>query len=369
MSSLVGLLCDWSISNQPRTYILRGMPTNISQSHFLAALITISAILSFFVFRPFLIVLVLAAIFAVVLQPVYRNLTRRTDRFPGFSAFATILIAAVCILMPLSFIAVHIADDAERLYSSLVDGSAGTYLDTLFVYVDDATAQYAPGLSLSAVELSASIDQYMKNGLVWLVQNLGGVFGSAAQLLLYFFIFLIALYYLLRDGAKLRQAFIAVSPLAREDNDIVLKRLERAINSIIRGSLAVALIQGVLTSIGFMFFGVPHPVLWGVAAALSALIPGIGTALVLIPGVAYLFVIGTASSAAGLLLWSVLAVGLVDNFLGPKLVGKGMELHPLLVLLAVFGGLAFFGPAGIFLGPLSISLLFALFSIYPNISK
>lgn len=344
------------------------MHTNISRSHFLAALITVSAVLSFFVFRPFLIVLVLAAIFAVVLQPVYRNLTRRTDRFPGSAAFVTILITAVCILMPLSLITVQIADDAERLYVSLVDGSAGTYLDTLFVYVDETVVQYVPGLSLSAAGLSASIDQYMKNGLVWLAQNLGGVFGSAARLLLYFFIFLVALYYLLRDGAKLRQVVIAVNPLTREDNDIILNRLERAINSIIRGSLTVALIQGVLTSVGFAFFGVPHPVLWGVAAALSALIPGIGTALVLIPGVLYLFIIGAAPSATGLFLWSVLAVGMIDNFLGPRLVGKGMELHPLLVLLAVFGGLAFFGPAGIFLGPLSISLLFALLGISTKFS-
>lgn len=346
------------------------MHTNIPQSYFLVALLAIAAALSFFVFRPFITVLVLAMIFAVVLQPLYRGVTRWSrDRFPGFAAFATILITAVCILMPLSFIAVHIADDAERLYDSLVDGTAGTYLDTLFVYVDEATAQYAPGLSVSAIELSASIDQYMKNGLIWLAQNLGGVFSSAAQFLLYLFIFLIALYYLLRDGAKLRQSFISISPLTQSDDDIVLNRLERAINSVIRGSLTVALIQGVLTSIGFTFFGVPHPVLWGVAAALSALIPGVGTSLVLIPGVAYLFIIGAAGAAAGLLLWSVLAVGLVDNLLGPRLVGKGMELHPLLVLLAVFGGLAFFGPAGIFLGPLSISLLFALFSIYPNISK
>lgn len=345
------------------------MNTNISQSHFLIALIAISATLSFFVFRPFLVVLVLAAIFAVVLQPLHKNILRRMRGLPGFAAFATILIAAVCILMPLSFIAVQIAGDAERLHLSLTDGSAGTYLDTIFVYADAAAAKNAPSLAFSAAELSTSIDQYMKNGLVWLVQNVGDVFGSAARLFLYLFIFLIALYYLLRDGAQLRQIFIAASPLTQADDDIVFTRLERAINSVIRGSLTVALIQGVLTSIGFTFFGVPHPVLWGVAAALCALIPGIGTALVLVPGVAYLFIIGAVSSAAGLLLWSVLAVGLVDNFLGPRLVGKGMELHPLLVLLAVFGGLAFFGPAGIFLGPLSISLLFALFSIYPNISK
>jgi len=109
--------------------------------------------------------------------------------------------------------------------------------------------------------------------------------------------------------------------------------------------------------------------LWGVVAALSALIPGIGTSLVLGPGILYLFTVGATTQAVGLLIWSVVAVGLIDNSLGPKLVGKGMRLHPLMVLLSVFGGLAFFGPAGIFLGPLCISLLFALLSIYQHIRR
>ena len=73
--------------------------------------------------------------------------------------------------------------------------------------------------------------------------------------------------------------------------------------------------------------------------------------------------------AVGLLIWSLLAVGLIDNLLGPRLMGKGMQIHPLIVLLSVFGGLAFFGPAGVFLGPLCVSLFFALVSIHPRINK
>jgi predicted PurR-regulated permease PerM len=78
---------------------------------------------------------------------------------------------------------------------------------------------------------------------------------------------------------------------------------------------------------------------------------------------------GHSASALGLTLWGIVAVGLIDNFLGPQLVGRGVNLHPLLILLSVLGGLAFFGPVGLFLGPLSISLLFAFISIYAEISK
>jgi predicted PurR-regulated permease PerM len=331
--------------------------------YFLVALIAASSILAFFIFRPFLVVLVLAIVFAVVLQPLYRGVLRHMSGSPGFAAFITMLISVVCILIPITFVTVQITEEAQGLYVSITNGRGETYLNTLVTSASGVATRYFPGLALSGADLSSSVGQYVKDGLAWLVRNLGGAFGGIARLLLSLFIFLIALYYFLRDGEKLKRTIIDASPLMDADDSAVLTRLEQAINSVIRGSLAIAFIQGVLTGVGFAFFGVPNFVLWGVVAALAALIPGIGTSLVLAPGIAYLFIMGSVAPAVGLLLWSVLAVGLVDNLLGPRLVGKGMQIHPLLVLLSVFGGLTFFGPAGIFLGPLCTSLLFALISI------
>lgn len=345
------------------------MNGKLLQPYFLVVLITISSVLAFFILRPFLVVLVLAAIFATVLHPLYRSILRHMSGSPGLAAFATMLISVVCILAPLMLVSVQIADDAQHLYVSLSDGSGKTYLDTVFKYANDVIAQSAPSLELSGEKISASVDQYIKSALTWLIQNLGGAFGGITRFVLDLFIFLIALYYLLRDGAKLKRTIIEVSPLADIDDTIVFARLELAIHSVIRGSLMIALLQGVLTSIGFAFFGIPNSILWGVVAAFSALIPGVGTLLVLAPGIAYLFIIGATVPALGLLAWSVLAVGMIDNFLGPRLVGKGMQLHPLIVLLSVFGGLVFFGPSGVFLGPLSVSLLFALLSIYQQILR
>lgn len=345
------------------------MNAKILQSYSLVVLIAASSVLAFFIFRPFLIALVLAAVFATVLHPFYRGVLRRMNGSPGLAAFVTILVSVVCILGPLTFITARIAGDAQHLYVSLSDGSGRTYLGTVFQYVNDVAARYMPNLTLSTSDLSLSIDQYIKSGLQWLIQNLGGVFGGAARFLVSLFIFLIALYYLLRDGITLRQTIIKTSPLADADDETVFMRLKLAIDSVIRGSLIIAFIQGILTGIGFALFGVPNSILWGVVAAFSALIPGIGTSLILVPGVAYLFIIGATTPAIGLLIWSVVAVGLIDNFLGPRLVGRGMQLHPLVVFLSVFGGLAFFGPVGVFLGPLCISLLFAFLSIHQHISK
>ena len=343
------------------------MNAKILQPYFLLSLIAASSVLVFFIFRPFLVALVLAAVFATVLHPFYARLLKRMHRSPGLAAFATILVALVCILGPLTFIASQIVIDAQGLYVSLSEGSGRQSLDSAFEFVNSAIATYAPHLSLSAADLSLSFDQYVKDGLQWLIQNLGGAFGSVARFLVTLFIFLIALYYLLRDGEKLKKLAIRVSPLSDVDDDAVFTQLQLSIRSIVRGSLVIALIQGVLTGIGFAFFGVPNSVLWGVVAAFSALIPGIGTSLVLVPGILYLLIIGANTGALGLLIWSIVAVGLIDNFLGPRLMGRGMQLHPLLVFLSVFGGLIFFGPVGVLLGPLCTSMLFAFLTLYQHI--
>lgn len=341
------------------------MNAKILQSYFLVALIAISSIVAFFIFRPFIPILVLSAVFAVVFQPLHRRILSRMSGLPGLAAFATMLVSVICILVPLTFITIQIVGEAEYVYSSLSSGGE-TYLDTALQYVANTASHYIPGLTLSGAEISTFIEQHMKDGLAWVIQNLGGAFQGITQLLFSSLIFLFALYYFLRDGAKLRRTILKASFLAETDTQMLFTRLETAINSIVRGSLTIVLIQGVLTGIGFTLFGVPNGVLWGVAAALCALIPGFGTSLVLVPGIIYLFIIGSTTPAIGLLIWSLLAVGIIDNLLGPRLMGKGMQLHPLIVLLSVLGGLAFFGPVGAFMGPLCTSLLFALLSIYQN---
>lgn len=345
------------------------MTSNTTRFYSLIALVALSFLLVFLVFRPFLAVLALAGVFAIVLQPLYRIILRGMRAVPGLASLVTILIAAVCIFTPLTLLSVQIAADAERLYTSLSDGSGRAYVDTLAQSANSTIAHYAPSLAIPEAELAASVDTYTKQVLAWALKNSTRAFGEASLFLVHLFVFLIALYYLLRDGSRLKHALTELSPLADSENEAVFERVTLAVHSVIRGSLFIALIQGVLTGIGFSLFGIPDGILWGVVAAFAALIPGIGTSLVLIPGIAYLFIIGATTPALGLLVWSLVAVGLIDNLLGPRLVGAGMRLHPLLVLLSVFGGLAFFGPAGIFLGPLSVSLLVAFLSIYQHMSR
>jgi predicted PurR-regulated permease PerM len=213
------------------------------------------------------------------------------------------------------------------------------------------------------VEFSLNFDKYLEQGLDWLLKNIGGLFSNITKMILNFFIFLIALYYLLKDGQRLKKTIVDLSPLADADDEKIFNMLELAVNSVIKGNLTVAVIQGGLTAVGFAVFGVPNAVLWGTVTSIAALIPGFGTSLVIIPAILFLFFNNEVFHAVGLFVWGGVAVGLIDNYLGPKLVGRGIQMHPFIIFLSVMGGIGFFGPIGFLLGPLTMSLLFAFFEI------
>lgn len=337
------------------------------QQAFLFLLLGSAFILALFIFWPFLGSLALAAVASVIVRPLYRRILAKV-RWPGLSALAAVLVSMVLILVPFSLLGTQVAQEAEQLYVSLSAEDGTALISRALERIEQSVSAYVPVGDFSA-EAAADIDTYLERGLVWLLGHLGSVFSSIASLLLNFLIFFIALFYILRDGPLFKQKIIELSPLADADDHMIFARLETAVNSVVKGNLSIALIQGLLTAIGFTIFGVPNAVLWGTVAAIAALIPGLGTALVIIPAVIYLLIVGSTAGAIGLILWGILAVGLIDNFLGPRLVGRGMKMHPLFVLLAVLGGIIFYGPLGIFLGPLTLSFLFALVSIHSVANK
>lgn len=333
-----------------------------SELYFLLTLLAIMSVVTFFIFEPFLYALLLAFIFATVFSGVHKRVLGRIRGNHGLASLLTTTFVLVVIVTPVTFLSIQIFDEATSLYSSVVDNGGAAALSQV---AEEALRKsgVAPFLPSGSLDIS----QYMKQGLSFLIEHLGTVFSNLAKILVGVFVLFIALYYLFKDGQKLKKSVIALSPLSDVYDETIFHKLELAINSVVRGSISVALVQGVLTSIGLAIFGVPNPVLWGSMAAVTALIPGVGTSLVLIPAVLFLFFTGTGALALGLLAWGIVAVGLVDNVLGPKIVGKGAKLHPFLILLSVLGGVSFFGPIGFLLGPLSLALFFAFLEIYSTI--
>jgi predicted PurR-regulated permease PerM len=113
-------------------------------------------------------------------------------------------------------------------------------------------------------------------------------------------------------------------------------------------------------------FGVPGALIWAALTAVAGLVPLLGTAIVLIPAILYLFFTGSTIAALGLFLWSIVFVSMIDNLVGPHLIGGRAHLHSFLVLIAVLGGLAAFGSVGAIAGPTVLAALLGLLELYKS---
>lgn len=333
------------------------------QHYFLTVLIVGALVLTFFILRPFIYVIILALVCATVFEPVHQKVLSIFKNKKGLAALITTIIIIIVILVPFISLGILIFKEAQQFF--LIINSDRDIFANVLNGLTESIQKNVP----ADQKLSIDIEQYIKQGLEWTLGHLGYVFGSITKLLFNFFIFIILTYYVFKDGPKFKKTIINLSPLTDEDDELILKKIKHAINSIIKGSLMVAFVQGALATIGFALFGLPNFILWGVAATLASLIPGIGTSIVIIPAVVFILLTKNAFLALGLLAWGALIVGLIDNFLRPIFIGHQTKIHPLIIFLSVIGGIIFLGPLGFLLGPLVVSLLFALLDIYVSLKN
>jgi predicted PurR-regulated permease PerM len=332
------------------------MDTKKLQLNFFIGLLIAVLILTLYLFKPFIAPIALAFMAAIVVRPVDKKLLGLFGGRRTLSAVATTVFVMIVILVPLAALVQQVTVESFNFYTEIRDEGLGSF-DRIAQSVVEPIQGIFPGFS---PDIRGSVTS-LADGLV---SNASQIFSSTASLALGLFIAVVALFYMLRDGYKFRRALIELSPLADAYDRDIIEKIERAVNSVVRGSLFTSLIKGVLAALGFLIFGVPHAMLWGALTAVVSLLPGIGAGLTIIPAILYLIIQDSIGMSIGLAVWGFVAVGLVDNIIMPVVVGKGFTVHPLLVLLSVLGGLAFFGPIGLFLGPLVIALLSALVEIY-----
>ena len=335
------------------------------QLYFFIAIFLVAVAVSFLVLKPFIIPFILAVVFAVSFKHFYFRILKIFNNRKSLSSFVMVFLILLLILTPLALIGIKVFSQASVAYLAL-DANGSGFIGSIKDFSQQSLGKVSDYFNLgdSTQVFSADLDKYFKQGTSWILSNFSSIFSSFSFFIFNIAIFVIILYYLFRHGVALKRLAVKLSPLPNQKDGKIIERFEHAINSIMKGSIIIALIQGIIAGLGFTIFGLPQPALWGSLAAISALIPSVGTSLVLVPAIIYLGVFGTLPDALGLLIWGALAVGLVDNFLAPRLLSQGSKIHPFLIFLSVLGGLIFFGPIGFLVGPLSLSLLLTLFEIY-----
>jgi len=265
------------------------------------------------------------------------------------------MLVLVVIVIPLVLISSLVVREVVSFYQELDSG--GLSIQSSIDQLEATIQQYLPAFEVDLtkqIQLSAE----------WFTGNLGAIFAGTVSTVFAFFIALIGSFYFFRDGRELLELVIKASPLPDDEDRVIFKRLGNAIRSVATGTVLVALIQGSLVAVGFTLFGIDRAILFGSVASVGALMPGVGTTIVTAPAVLYLFITGDTVNAIGLTVWSVLIVGFVDNLIGPYLMGRGNNMHPFIILIAVLGGLSLFGPVGFVIGPVVVTLFLVLLELY-----
>lgn len=333
------------------------MQTKTIEKYFFFSLLLGTLIFTFLIFLPFWVIIVLGISFSIILYPIYEWLTKKKAP-PALASFITVILFTILLCGPLLGIGALVFNQSQDLYTRVKDSNLSTL--PLIEKID------ANVNSLLPVGVDFNANQKVTDFVSYVSSHIGNIFSTTISAFFSFILMLLIIFYLLKDGIRWRESLIRLSPLGREKDEKILGRLALAINGVVKGSLLIAVAQGVLLGVGFWIFGVPNGALWGVVAAVMSFIPTFGTALVSVPAIIFLFLGGNTASAVGLLVWAVVIVGLVDNFLGPLVVGRKINIPSILILFSVLGGISVVGPVGILVGPLTVSLLYSLISIYRN---
>jgi len=161
----------------------------------------------------------------------------------------------------------------------------------------------------------------------------------------------------------MRRRLAAILPLSSEQVEILFGGIENTIIGTVYGGLVIAAVQGAMVGLALWVFGVPSPVLWGVLAAITSLIPVVGSAIIWVPAALYLVISGHWAQGLILTLWSTAVAGAIDNILRPYLISGRVQMHTLLIFFAVFGGVNLFGVLGLVIGPLILAITITLLTM------
>jgi len=316
------------------------------------------AYIMWLLFSPYFVAVALAGMLVITAYPIHDWLSDRIFKnSPNLVAFLSTVITFLFIVTPVCLILIILTRETLSLYEQMQNSSTFSF-DGLFALLQNQINQYFPTVSIS--DLVRSVSQ-------WGVVQLQAIFSSVVTFAFTIFISILTSFFFFRDGQKIVDWIVAVSPLPNDQDHVIIKRIHIAVRSVLTGIVLVSLLQGLVAGIGFWLFGVPKPVLWGTVAAFGGLLPGIGTPVIMIPAIIYLYFSGSVFAAGGLLIWALLSIVIVDNIIAPMLMSRGNALHPLLVLLSILGGISLFGMIGVIAGPVLVSIFIVLLQLQKKI--
>ena len=326
--------------------------------------------LSYNIIKGFILVLLTGLTLAYLFYPLF-NFVHKKINNKRIASFMSILVILLLFTIPTAILVTTLVKETNNVYSNIkniVDESAfqncNNRICTSYNQLYNITAQYnlhekiASFITNIGTKLSASSVNYIFNFPSFLINLI---------------VILFIMYYSFIEGEIIIEEVKKIIPIKEKSKELVIEKIKNITSGIFYGQMITAIIQGILGTIGFLILGIPNALLLGVLMVLVALIPLVGTFLVWGPTALLLLFIGIIQNNNTLIIKAVIlfAYGLfiistVDNIIKPKIIGNKTNVHPLVILLGILGGVSLFGLIGIILGPLIISITIKLIKMYNN---
>ena len=309
-----------------------------------------------------LVPILLGGLLALILYPLEKKLAPKLGRFGRFTPAILTLGALLLGVIPfvifglkaISTVSHFFAQDWEPTFKKIQG------------FVADNSSGIIDRFHINTDSLRSQVEQLAKNVGGSAAGWLGGVARGLPSQIIDVFLFSLALFFFLRDGRALTRWLLKLSPFPREDTEELFTSIHHTVNGAILGMLVTAAVQGALTMLALWIFGIPGAFLLGIVATILAVIPMIGTTPITFGAAIFLFVSGRIGAGIGMSV-AAAVIGLSDNVIRPWVQSSRGEMHPLIVLLAIFGGIEAFGTSGIFLGPVVAALALWIIDTYADL--
>ncbi|MGH3674580.1 MAG: AI-2E family transporter [Mycobacterium sp.] len=344
----------------------------LTQKRALAVVTVIAVLFGAYFLRSYFILIVVAAVFAYLFGPLYNRLNKRLSK--GASATLTLLAAIASVIVPVGLIVLLAVVQITEMVRSVAGWVERTDLSALgdrtLRFVNEALARVPfADVTVTPEMIRNAMTTVAQNVGQWLLQLLqgaaGGVVGGITAAILFLYVFIS----LLTNKDAVQTLIRRLNPLGEEVTDLYLAKMGAMVGGTVRGQFIIAVCQGVAGAVSIYIAGF-HDGFFIFAILLSALsvIP-LGSGIITIPFGIGMILFGNIFGGVFVILFHIIVVTNIDNFLRPILVPREARLDPALMLLSVFAGIGMFGAFGIIIGPVLMIVIVTTISVYLAVYK
>lgn len=314
------------------------------------------------IFLPFFYPIFWAAVIAVIFRPVYKMLNKWKHR-PNTNALVSVILILLIIILPLGFVGTLLVNESMSMFSSLSDENSpvrGTFKSALEAIRHN---RYTARFNIDETFWTDKLSEFARDLSAFIYTHLKNVTQNVLEFVIMFIIMVYTLFFFIRDGDRMPDIFARLCPLGENKEKLLLQKFIATIRATLKSLFVIGSIQGSLGGLAFWALGIHGALIWGVVMVFASILP-VGSSLVWFPASIILLLTSNVWKGLILLAFGIVVIGTVDNFLRPILIGKELQMHPLLILFSTLGGLVFFGFSGFVIGPVIVSVLLALWDLY-----